>query len=118
MKSFKQFFYEETNNLITIHRGESVHNRKGGPMGGKFYSLDKEFAKQFTQSGRDEEVISKQIPSHLVKDMSHIYAGDDIEPHIEQAKKEGFAAVRFNEGGKEPHSIYVFNHRSLKNVST
>jgi hypothetical protein len=44
MKSFKQFFYEEDNNLITVYRGESVHNRKGGPMGGKFYSLDHEFA--------------------------------------------------------------------------
>jgi hypothetical protein len=116
MKSFKQYITEEE--YIQIYRGESVHNRKGGPLKGKFYSIDEPFARQFTQSGRPEEVITKQIPTKLVKDMSHIYAGDDIEPHLHQAKKEGYSAVRFNEGRNQPDSIYVFNHRSLKNVST
>lgn len=114
MKKFKQYITEE--NHITIYRGESVHNRKGGPLKGKFYSVDREFARQFTQSGQEKEVLTKQIPTNRVKDMSHIYAGDDIEPHLNQAKSEGFAAVRFNEGGNEPHSIYVFDHKALRRI--
>lgn len=46
---------------ILIYRGESVHNKAGGPLGGKFFSTDREWARQFTQTGRDSEVITRRI---------------------------------------------------------
>ena len=114
MKTFKQFVNEEKDEHITIHRGESVHNKMGGPLGGKFYSTDREFARQFTQSGQDKEIHTRKISKDHVLDRSHIYAGTDIEPHLEQAKKQGYKAVRFHEGEGQPHSIYVFGHEVLK----
>ena len=114
MISFKQFINEENDDHIVIHRGESVHNAKGGPLKGKFYSTDREFARQFTQSGQDREILTRKIHKNDVMDKSHIYAGEDIEPHLEEAKNKGYKAVRFNEGRNEPDSIYVFDHKALK----
>jgi hypothetical protein len=115
MKTFKQWIMEsKDDDHYTIHRGESVHNKKGGPGGGKYYSTDREFAKQFTQSGQDHEVHTRRIEKKHVMDKSHVYAGDDIEPHIKEAKKKGYKAVKFNEGEGQPHSIYVLDHKALK----
>lgn len=111
MKTFKQVIIEM---MIPIFRGQSVHNKKGGPLGGKFFSTDKEWSRQFTQSGQDHEILSHKIDEKDILDKSHIYAGDDIEPHIKEAKVKGFKAVRFNEGNGEPHSIYVFDKKALK----
>ena len=111
-ESIKQFLTEDDE--ITIHRGQSSNNKKGGPMGGRFFSTDKEWSRQFTQSGRDNEIISHKISKSHIMDKSHVYAGDDIEPHLKEAKLKGFKAVRFNEGNGEPHSIYVFDKKALK----
>jgi GNAT superfamily N-acetyltransferase len=105
---------ESVSDYIPIHRGESVHNKAGGPMGGKFYSTDKEWARQFTQTGRLSEVKTRYIHKDHVLDKSNVYAGDDIEPHLHEAKNNGYAAVRFHEGNGEPHSIYVINHSKLR----
>ena len=114
MKTFKNWLNENDDDYLTIHRGESVHNKKGGPLGGKIYSTDHEFARQFTQSGLDKEIQTRKIHKSHVLDKSDVYAGDDIEPHLENAKKQGYKAVRFHEGSDQPHSIYVFDHSSLK----
>lgn len=114
MLSFKEFIAEEGDDYITIHRGESVHNRKGGPMKGKYYSTDKEYARNFTQSGQDHEIVTKRIHKGHVLDKKHVFAGDDIEPHLKEAKEKGFKAVRFNEGKDQPDSIYVLDHKGLK----
>lgn len=115
MKTFRHWLSEEKeDDHITIHRGESVHNKKGGPLGGKFYSTDREFARQFTQSGQDKEIHTRKIHKDHVLDRSDVYAGDDIEPHLKEAKEKGYKAVRFHEGKGEPHSIYVFDHKALK----
>ena len=115
MKTFSQFVLEEkSDDHMTIYRGENVGNKMGGPLGGKFYSTDKEYAHQFTQSGRDNEIQTRKISKDHVLDRSHIYAGDDIEPHLEDAKKHGYKAVRFHEGEDQPHSVYVFDHKVLK----
>lgn len=114
MKTFKQYIFESEEESYTVHRGETSGNRKGGPMGGKYYSTDKEFAKQFTQSGQDKEVITRKIDKKHVLDRSHIYAGSDIEPHLKDAKEKGYKAVKFNEGEDQPDSIYVIDHSVLK----
>lgn len=93
-----------SNNTLTLYRGENVNNK-----GGKYYSPDKEFARQFTQSGKDSEIKSIKIKSSDVFD-SKAYAGDPdaVETAISEAKKHGKRAVRLCEGEGEPQSVYVF----------
>lgn len=110
MIRFKEYLKE---NEISIYRGQSVHNKKGGPLGGKFYSTDKSFAHQFTQSGQDHEIHHRKIKESDILDHRHVYAGDDIEPHIHKALKAGKKAVRFNEGPGQPDSIYVLKEEAL-----
>ncbi len=98
-------------NHLHIYRGENTGNKEGGPMNGAFYSTDREWARQFTQTGQEHEIITKKIKHSDILDKRHVYAGDDIEPHLREAEKLGFKAVRFNEGKGEPDSIYVINHR-------
>ena len=105
---------ENSDDYITIHRGESVHNKKGGPLKGKYYSTDREFARQFTQSGQDKEIQTRKIHKKHIMNKSDVYAGEDIEPHLKEAKQKGYKAVRFNEGKNQPDSIYVFDHSGLE----
>lgn len=98
--------------LLTIYRGESVHNR-----GGNFYSPDAEWARQFTQSGLEKEVLQRQIPASAVHEPSRpVYAGDPdaVDAAIAEARKAGKSAVRLSEGAGEPPSLFVFDKKLLK----
>lgn len=92
----------EAEKPLTIYRGEYSGNK-----GGRFWSTDFDFAKQFTQSGQDHEVLKRTIkPSEILK-ADHVYAGnaDEVDKVLEQAKKGGFKAVELNEGQGQPNSI-------------
>jgi hypothetical protein len=103
---------------------ERVYRGEGPGTGtGNFYSVDREFARQFTRSGLDKEVKSADIKtSDIFEPSPHVYAGDDVavDRAIEQAKAGGFKAVRLSEhrgsapGGKEPASIFVFDKSALR----
>lgn len=96
----------KTANIITLYQGRSVHNK-----GSKYWTADKEWARQFTQSGLDSEIKSIKI------DDKHIYMHnplpqatnpDEIDKVIAIAEKQGFNAIAVDEGTNEPNSILIF----------
>ncbi len=96
---------------LPIFRGESSYNR-----GGNFYTPDREWARQFTQSGQDSEVLRHAIRARDVFDPpSEVYAGDPdaVDAAIASARKGGFKAVRLSEGAGQPPSVFVFNKSAI-----
>ena len=99
-----------------IYRGEGGTSRKGG----SYWSPSAEWAKQFTQTGRIEEVKKAFIKSDDIYTAKELpYAGDPdaIDKAVVHAKNKGFKAVRLSEGTNEPPSVYVFDLTALKSVS-
>lgn len=91
---------------ITIYRGTSPSSSKNG----NFYSLDKEFARNFTWSGRDSEIIKKTISMNKVLKLNPLpFAGDEnqMTMAIEKAKENGFSAILVDEGRNQPNSIFI-----------
>jgi uncharacterized Zn-binding protein involved in type VI secretion len=96
---------------LMLYRGESVHNK-----GGNFYTPDAEWARQFTQSGQQKEVLQRQLPSGAVYDPPKpVYAGDPdaVDAVLAEARRGGFSAVRLSEGPGEPPSVFVFDKSKL-----
>ena len=96
---------------LTIYRGEYVGNR-----GGFFWTEDRDFARQFTQSGQDREVLVRYIfPGDIYTQSSNVYAGDEagVDAALSAAKADGYKAIKLSEGPGEPHSLYVFDRSAL-----
>jgi hypothetical protein len=101
---------------IKIHRGEYTGNK-----GGVFWTEDKEFARNFTQSGQDKEIRTRYIePSAIDESAATTFAGDEggVTKALAHAKKNGFKALRLNEGENEPLSLYVFDKSALSLTAT
>ena len=104
--------------LIPIYRGEYSGNKNGN-----FYSFNKEFAKQFTQSGQDNEIITKFIDLSKIYDprkenlplpnASNEKEFDQTLYKTKQLKLDGFIV---DEGLNEPNSVYVLNKSILKSI--
>lgn len=100
-----------------IFRGEGGTSKPGG----KYWSPSREWAAQFTQTGRESEVLESQIRTSDIYDLGddhRPYAGDpdDIEEVVEEARSKGFKAVRLDEGINELPSVYVFDKSSMRDV--
>lgn len=105
-------FAEWVDKYITIYRGESVYNR-----GGRYWSTDREWTRQFTQSGRDSEIKIARIESSRIyreNPLPHCTDEAAMENAIKIAKEQGFAAIWVNEGLNEPNSIYVLIKSALR----
>ena len=92
--------------MMEVYRGEFSGNKDG-----KYWSTDREWAAQFTQTGRIEEVKSRKIKEQDIFSPDILpYAGDpnEIDEAVKEAKRKGFKYVRLNEGRNEPDSIYIF----------
>ena len=101
--------------FIPIYRGTSVYNK-----GGKYWTTDKEWALQFTQSGRESEVQQARIDSKVILRLDPLpraTSEEEFDDAIEQATAQGFAAVWFDEGPGEPDSVYVIRRSALRNLS-
>lgn len=99
-----------------IYRGEGGTSHKGG----SYWSPSAEWAKQFTQTGRIEEVKKAFIKSddiYTAKELPYAGNPDAIDKAVTHAKNKGFKAVRLSEGPNEPQSVYVFDQTALKSVS-
>jgi hypothetical protein len=97
--------------MINLYRGEYTGNK-----GGKYWSPEIEDARQYTQSGLDNEILKSKIHSSVIKDVSdHVYAGDPdaIEKAMKEAQKEGYEGLLLDEGKGVPKSYYIFNRKSL-----
>lgn len=100
-------------NKIILYRGELSAGKKGN-----YFTPDKEFARQFTRSGRDSEI------RQLVVDDSRIYKKEplpkaygydmddgknDMDIAIEEARQNGFNAIWVDEGQGQPNSVFFIN---------
>ena len=118
MSEFKEWVKNEDTtkaaepNTETIYRGESTVSEVDGP----FYTGSREFARQFTQTGRDEEVIEKTIRKDAIYESTDTYAGDPeaVDAAIERAKAQGKKAVRLSEGANQPPSLFVFDRTAFE----
>ena len=102
---------EATRRYLTIYRGEYSGNKSGF-----FWTEDREFARQFTQSGRDHEILVRYIfPGDIYKKSADVYAGNEtgVDASIAAAKAEDYKAVLLSEGPGQPKSIYVFDRSAL-----
>lgn len=98
--------------LMKLYRGESAYNKKGGP----YWTPDREWSRQFTQSGLDKEIREANIKrTDVYKPPDPVYAGDPdaIDKIVKEARGAGFKAVQLDEGAGQPPSIYVFDRKAL-----
>ena len=98
-----------------MYRGVSAYNRTGN----NWYTTDKEWARQFTQSGQDKEIIQKTINTSVIMKRENIPLPQATIPEaIDQAIKDSkfgkFDAFWVDEGNNQPTSIYVVNSKALK----
>lgn len=96
---------------MKIYRGEYSGNK-----GGNFFTPDKEFARNFTQSGQDHEILRRYIDdAHIYQPAPPIFAGDvgAVDAAFAQARSQGHRAVRLTEGEGQPDSIFVFDPLAL-----
>jgi hypothetical protein len=102
----------EAQQMLTVYRGEYHGNKSGF-----FWTEDREFARQFTQSGRDHEILVRYLRANEVYTRaSDVYAGDEagVDAAIATAKAEGYKAVMLSEGPGQPHSYFVFDRTALR----
>lgn len=96
---------------LTVYRGEY-----GGNKGGNFWTEDREFARQFTQSGLDREVLVRYLaPGDLYRASASVYAGNEagVDAALAAAEAGGYKAILLSEGPEEPNSIFVFDKSAL-----
>jgi len=102
-------WYKKASKEITLYRGEHSTNKNG-----HYYSLDKEFARQFTQSGQDKEIITRKINPSLIYDarnegkpLPDANNEQDFTSALIKAKELGFQGFRLTEGMNQPDSVYI-----------
>jgi len=93
--------------LIQLYRGTSSYNK-----GGRYYSTDREWSRQFTQSGRESEIVSIKISAKdiYVKEPLPLAVDEDsFDEGMKEAIDGGFRAFLLDEGVGEPRSVYVID---------
>ena len=90
---------------INLWRGESSHNR-----GGRFWSTDRGWARQFTQSGLDSEVRGMSMRAGEIWRPEPLPSAVDavaLDRAGGEARAGGFRAFWVDEGPGQPESVYV-----------
>jgi ribosomal protein S18 acetylase RimI-like enzyme len=98
--------------VLTVYQGLNVYNKAS-----QFFTTDKEWARQFTQSGQDSEIrIGKINPSVIYQKDPLPEATDEkqIDVALEEAKAAGYLAIWINEGRNEPPGILVIDMKAVK----
>lgn len=98
-------------NREALYRGEYAGNK-----GGNYYSPDHEFARQFTQSGQDKEIIKRFLDKDKIYEAPTLpFAGNEtaMDAAIAEARKGGFKALRASEGQGQPPSVFVLDKSAL-----
>jgi hypothetical protein len=94
-----------------LFRGLSAYNKNG-----KYWTGDREFARNFTQSGQDKEIASRYIKTSDIHQSDPLpFAGDEeaVDSAIKEALGLGKKAIRVDEGAGEPNSTFVFDNTAL-----
>lgn len=90
---------------IHLYRGESVHNKNG-----HYWTTDKEWARQFTQSGLDTEIKSILFPFEnilRIDPLPEAVNAEDIDRAIRTTKRQRYKAFWVHEGMGQPESVYI-----------
>ena len=101
-----------TEHKIAIYRGISVYNKTRN----NYYTTDKEWARQFTQSGLDNEIKKAYIDTKVIYTANPLPQATnekEMDNTIVLAKTNGFKAIWVNEGINEPNSIYIIDKTAL-----
>ena len=88
-----------------LYQGRSVYNK-----GSKFWTTDKEWARQFTQSGRDQEIASMKYRDEMIYRANLLPMAtndEDFDRGLEEAKNKGYKAFWVDEGQGQPNSVYI-----------
>jgi GNAT superfamily N-acetyltransferase len=96
---------QTTSKMITLYRGVNVGNSNG-----KYWTTDKEWARQFTQYGQDSEIKTMSYPENRIfrnNPLPSAVSEQDLNTTEQLARKQGFAAFWVDEGPNEPNSVYV-----------
>jgi len=109
MKIYRyQEYITATAGLLTLYRGELASGQQG-----KYFTPDREWARQFTQSGRDHEIRQIQIDPNLIYHapvLPKAYGNDDtFDQVIDAAKQQGKKAIWVDEGHGQPNSVFIFD---------
>ena len=97
--------YQIASRNIRLYQGQSVHNK-----GSKFYTTDKEWARQFTQSGLDSEIRTISFPSKSIyraNPLPQATNAEEMDVIEQEARSKGFKAFWVDEGIGEPNSVYM-----------
>jgi hypothetical protein len=99
---------------VILYRGLSAYNKNGN-----YYTPVKEWARQFTQSGQDKEVITVKIPEgsiYIAEELPKAYDENSFDNGLKEAKENGFKAFVLDEGNGEPQSVYVIDKSIVKRI--
>lgn len=107
MPSIKQIINEE---LITLYRGIGYNE------GDNYYSPSKEFAMEFTRSGRESELKTlktdtEKIYTHNPLPKGYGMEDPNFDAAIKAAQEQGFNAMWVDEGYDQPDSVFIINPR-------
>jgi len=107
---------ESSNGTLTIYQGRNVYNR-----GSKYFTVEKAWAQQFTQSGQEKEItVAKIDPKVIYEEKPLPQATNEfmVEKTVEVAKAKnlGYKAIWVDEGIREPRSIFVMDMTAVKIV--
>lgn len=100
--------FDSSDNIITLYRGHGYNT------GNNYYSPSKEFAMEFTRSGRESEITK------ISANKDRIYRHDPLprgygeeDPNfdlaISEATKLGLNAMWVDEGFEQPDSVFIIN---------
>ena len=94
--------------IIILYRGIGYNE------GSHYYSPSKEFALEFTRTGRESELIKRKVNSNRI--YKHVplprgYGEEDLifDKVKEIAQKKGYNAFWVDEGIEQPNSVFVIN---------
>ena len=100
----------------TTPKREKLYRGKGGDSGqARYFSTDREFARNFTRSGQDSEIEERDIdPAEIYEAKELPFAGDEgaMDAAIAAAKAGGFKALRVDEGEGQPRSVFMLDDAS------
>lgn len=103
--NLKQNKEKEFNGIITLYRGHGYNE------GNNFYSPSKEFAMEFTRTGRESELSKIRVNSNRIYKNEPLPRGygeedENFDIAIEIAKSKGLNAIWVDEGQDQPNSVF------------
>ena len=94
--------------VITLYRGHGYNEDNN------FYSPSKEFALEFTRTGREGELTKVKVNTNRIYKHNPLPRGygeedENFDIAIQKAKEMGFNAIWVDEGLNQPNSVFKIN---------